>query len=178
MRTGLPSTMAPAGTSRVTTHPAPIVADSPTVIPASNVAFAPIDARFRIHVLNGAGGSGFDRGNRSLNVAFGPTNTSSSSMAPSQSTTPFLTVTRSPITTLFSITIPAPRSQWDPMRAPGRMWAKASILVPVPTWRLSHNARGWMKTFSGAFATARSLESDVLADDRERPLLRVLERSP
>jgi hypothetical protein len=42
--------MAPGGTSRVTTAPAPTRARSPTVTPARIVAFAPIDAPARTSV--------------------------------------------------------------------------------------------------------------------------------
>ena len=42
MRAGLPATVAPAGTSRVTTLPAPISASSPTVTPGSTIAPPPI----------------------------------------------------------------------------------------------------------------------------------------
>ena len=41
---GLPATIAPAGTSFVTTLPAPIIAFSPIVIPQSNVAPEPMEA--------------------------------------------------------------------------------------------------------------------------------------
>src|SRR6266702_1542470 len=44
-RAGLPATTAPAGTSLVTTLPAPIVAPSPIVTPQRIVALEPIEAR-------------------------------------------------------------------------------------------------------------------------------------
>jgi len=43
-RAGLPATMVSAGTSRVTTLPAPIMAFSPMVMPQSSTALEPMDA--------------------------------------------------------------------------------------------------------------------------------------
>src|SRR6185437_11000644 len=43
-RAGTPATTAQAGTSRVTTEPAPITAPSPIVVPDKMVAFDPIEA--------------------------------------------------------------------------------------------------------------------------------------
>ena len=47
-RAGLPTTTAPAGTSRTTTAPAPTSAFSPTTTPGRSVALAPILAPLRI----------------------------------------------------------------------------------------------------------------------------------
>ena len=50
MRAGFPATIVLAGTSLVTTDPAPINAFSPMVMPQSMVALLPIDAPFLIKV--------------------------------------------------------------------------------------------------------------------------------
>ncbi len=81
---GLPVTIASAGTSRVTTAPAPIIDRSPMVSPGRMVAFAPIEAPFRIRVRGSFRGCCVLRGNRSfVKVALGPMKTSSSTLIPS-----------------------------------------------------------------------------------------------
>src|SRR5215470_9238004 len=104
MRAGLPATIAAAGTDRVTTAPAPTIASRPIVTPARIVALAPIDALRQTSVFANDGGGRLLRGNGLfVKVTFGPTKTSSSRDTPSQSCTPDLTMTRSPITTSFSM---------------------------------------------------------------------------
>src|SRR5690606_30816879 len=49
-RAGLPKTRTWSGTSRVTTLPAPTIAQRPIVTPATIVLFAPIEAPARINV--------------------------------------------------------------------------------------------------------------------------------
>ena len=55
-RAGLPTTSAWAGTSRITTAPAPTSASWPTVMPQTIVALAPIDAPFCTSVGSSASG--------------------------------------------------------------------------------------------------------------------------
>src|ERR687885_468181 len=50
MRAGLPATTAPAGTSRVTTEPAPTIARSPISTPQRMVALLPMEAPRRTAV--------------------------------------------------------------------------------------------------------------------------------
>jgi hypothetical protein len=67
----------------VTTEPAAIIANSPTSIPQTRVALAPIEAprRTRVGVIFQSGFCA--RGRRSLvNTAHGPTKTSSSIVTP------------------------------------------------------------------------------------------------
>ena len=80
-----------------------------------------------------------------MNVALGPTNTSSSSRTPSHSCTPHLTVTRSPTTTSFSTKTPSQMLQSAPMRAPGSTWANAQMRVPAPTLSVSQRPCSWTK---------------------------------
>jgi hypothetical protein len=104
MRAGFPVTTTPGGTSCVTTAPAPTIAPWPISMPGRSVAFAPMDAPARTTVRANASGRWRLRGNGSfVNVALGPTKTSSSSVTPSHNCTPLLTVTRSPTATSFSM---------------------------------------------------------------------------
>jgi hypothetical protein len=104
MRAGLPITMAFGGTSAVTTDPAATMALRPTRTPGRIVALAPMLAPRSITVCF----SGLEwsplLGNRSfVNVALGPTKTSSRSRTPFHNCTPDLTVTRSPTWTSDSM---------------------------------------------------------------------------
>ena len=138
--------MANAGTSWATTAPAATMALRPTVIPGSNVALAPMEAPRRTTVRANAGGGWRLRGNGSLvKVAFGPTKTSSSSVTPSHSCTPHLTVTRSPMDTSFSTNTWSQRLQSAPTTAPGRTCAKAHTRVRGPMRGLSTSAAGCLK---------------------------------
>src|SRR5678816_2842700 len=92
-RAGLPATTAPAGTSFVTTLPAPTVAASPMVTPQRIVAPEPIEAprltvvgtHFQSASVCRAPVTLVARGKRSLmNVTLWPTKTSSSKVTPSQ----------------------------------------------------------------------------------------------
>ena len=84
-RAGEPATMACGGTSRVTTAPAAMNADSPIVTPQTIVAFAPMVAPWRTTVGSMlARRSTVARGLRTfVNTAEGPTNTSASRATPS-----------------------------------------------------------------------------------------------
>src|SRR3989442_3088181 len=107
-RAGLPRTSACAGTSRVTTAPAPIIAYRPISRSGSTMAPAPIDAPRRTVVCPSTQSaavwsepSGFvARGRRSfVKTTCGPTNTPSSTVSPSKREAVFSTLHRSPITT-------------------------------------------------------------------------------
>ena len=62
MRAGLPVAIAFAGTSRVTTAPAPTIAFAPITVPARIVALAPIEAWMRTSVFAYSGGCSRERG--------------------------------------------------------------------------------------------------------------------
>ena len=88
---GFPITTACAGTSLVTTAPAPIMAHSPIVIPQTIVAFAPIEAPYFTMVSEqtqssevfNSPSSVIDQGHLSLVKATpGPMNTPSSIVTP------------------------------------------------------------------------------------------------
>ena len=90
-RAGLPATSAWSGTSRVTTAPAPTVANRPTSLPATTTAPAPIERpcrrRIGLTTQSSARASSpsavMERGNRSLvRIAFGPMKTPSSTVTP------------------------------------------------------------------------------------------------
>ena len=131
---GFPVTTAYGGTSRVTTAPAPTIACWPIVQFGKMVAFAPIEAPRSTTVRLGSVRWALDRGKGSFeNVAFGPTNTSSPSCTPSHSCTPLFMVTRSPITTSFSMNTWSQILQSSPIRAPARTCANAQIRDPRPT---------------------------------------------
>src|SRR4051812_30997916 len=73
-RAGQPITSASAGTSRVTTAPAAIIAFMPISMPGRITAPAPIDAPRLIVVVRNFGGGIRERGRLSfVNVTFGPT---------------------------------------------------------------------------------------------------------
>src|SRR4051794_3652196 len=176
MVAGLPTTFALAGTSAVTTLPAPIIAPRPMVTPGRIVALAPIDAPSLIVVTTNDSGRWRLRGNMSLaNVAFGPMNTSSPTRNPSHNCTPHFTVTRSPTTTSFSMNTPSQMLHNSPTRAPGNTWANAQTRVPTPISVDSHNAFGCTNT-SSAMSGPRKLFNGL--HDRERSLLRVLVGAP
>jgi hypothetical protein len=81
-----------------------------------------------------------------VKVAFGPTNTSSSSVIPLQSWTPDLIVTRSPIRTPPSMNTWSHTLAPAPTTAPGRMWVKAQTRVSAPIRApFSTIALGWMR---------------------------------
>src|SRR5262249_44266006 len=93
IRAGFPATIVSAGTSLVTTLPAPTIAFSPTVIPHNNVALEPMDAprftRVGSHVQSAffcnLPSAVVARGNLSLmKVTLCPIKTSSSMVTPSQ----------------------------------------------------------------------------------------------
>jgi hypothetical protein len=79
----LPTTSACAATARVTTLPAPIIANGPMSRPHTTVALAPIDAPRPTIVATIVQFAWCARGKRSLvNTALGPTNTSSCNDTP------------------------------------------------------------------------------------------------
>jgi hypothetical protein len=153
----LPTTLALAGTSAVTTVPAPTIARRPIVRPGSTVALAPIDAPSWISVTRNCSGVSLLRGNRSLaNVALGPMKTSSPTRRPSHSCTPHFTVTRSPITTSFSTKTLSQMLASVPMTAPGSTWANAQMREPAPTVVDSQRPCGWTKNDSVTTVLGRS----------------------
>ena len=77
---------------------------------------------------------------RSRRLRSGRTNTSSPRRTPSHSCTPHFTVTRSPITTSFSMNTPSQMLHSAPMAAPGSTCANAQMRVPAPTWSDSQSA--------------------------------------
>lgn len=132
-RAGLPYTREWSGTSFVTTLPAPIIAYAPTVMPATIVEFAPMEAWCRTTVSANFSGLTLDLGKRSfVKVTFGPTKTLSSSLTPSHTWTPDFTVTLSPRTTSFSMKTRAFMLQFFPILAPGRTTTNCQIVVPSP----------------------------------------------
>src|ERR1019366_231921 len=138
MRAGFPATIAIGGTSLVTTAPAPTMSFSPMVSPGRMVALAPMDAPRLTRVRAKRAGCCPLRGKGSLEkVALGPTNTSSCSVTPSQTWTPHLMVTRSPMRTSFSMNVWSQMLQAAPITAPGRTWANAQMRVPAPIEGLS-----------------------------------------
>jgi hypothetical protein len=72
-------------------------------------------------------------------------NTSSSSRVPSQTETPHLMVTRSPITTSFSTKQRSQMLQPLPIVAPGSTLQKAQIRVPSPMRSVATSAVGWIE---------------------------------
>jgi hypothetical protein len=135
-------------TSRMTTEPAPISANSPTVTPQRIVEFAPIVAPLFITVGRKVVGLRLIKArglNSFVKTTYGPTKTSSSRVTQSQRATPFLIVQPLPTVTLFSMKTCSPILQWLPIRAPSITWLKPQIRVPIPTWRLSQTPRGWTK---------------------------------
>src|SRR5438105_1652142 len=147
-RAGFPATSACAGTSRVTTAPAPTNAYSPMVTPQTMVALAPMVAPRRTIVSPNSSRFFLNptRGRSTLvKTALGPTNTSSSRRTPSQMRTAFLMVTRLPITAPVSTKAWSPTLQRLPMRAPFMTWANAQMRVPSPTWSLSQSPRSCTK---------------------------------
>src|SRR3954447_8295645 len=69
--------------------------------------------------------------------------TSSSTRSPSQSWTPHLTVTRSPMTTSFSTNTWSQMLASRPMRAPGSTCANAQTRLPSPIASVSQMPAGW-----------------------------------
>src|SRR5205085_3029129 len=106
---GTPATIALSGTSRVTTLPAPTIAFSPMVTPHRTVALVPIDAPRLTTVLTTPQSVSFcglppvvARGYLSLmNDTLCPTNTSSSTVTPSQMNVWLDTFTFLPIDEFF-----------------------------------------------------------------------------
>ena len=81
---GFPTTIAFAGTSLVTTAPAPTNAFSPILRPGNIVAFAPIIAPFSTIVFGNAAGYCFERGFLSfVKATHGPIKTLSYNVMPS-----------------------------------------------------------------------------------------------
>jgi hypothetical protein len=156
-RAGLPTTSPFAGTSRVTTAPAPTNACAPIVNPHTTTTPAPSVAptwtsvgrkSSRLRLLA-------ERGRRSfVNRTPGPRNTSSSMITPSNNMTPFFTVTRLPIVTPPSTYAWSQILQLRPTSAPARTCANAQIRVPAPTWSVSHSPCGWTMT---PFGTPESM---------------------
>src|SRR5713101_10114979 len=178
---GFPATMAFAGTSAVTTAPAPIMAPGPIVSPQRIVALPPIDAPCRTTVCANAAGRWWLCGNGSFaNVAFGPTNTSSSRRTPSHNWTPHFTVTRLPTTTSFAMKTWSQMLQSSPMTAFGRMWTKAPTRVRASTRVDSTIAEGWQEnSVSAVVSSGRpSGEFNAREDDIAWPPFGVLESSP
>src|SRR5664279_3367158 len=151
-RPGLPTTNACAGTSRVTTAPAPTNAYSPIVVRQTTTTPAPkVAPRDTVVVSSSAPCFLMNaRGEKSLvKITPGPRKTSSSIVTPSKLMTWFLTVTRSPMTAPPSTYAPSQMLQSRPTTAPGSMWANAHTLVPEPTDALSQSPLPCTNTPSG-----------------------------
>src|SRR5439155_15152218 len=127
MRAGFPATTVSAGTSFVSTLPAPTTARSPTVIPQSTVTLDPIDAPAFTSV--GTHCQSFSvcnppaatvaRGYRSLiNVTLCPIKTSSSSVTPSHKNEWLDILQRLPTFTPFWISTKAPIFTSSPISHP------------------------------------------------------------
>ena len=129
---GFPTTRAWGGTVRVTTLPAPTIANSPISIPHRIVALAPIVAPCRISV-----GANSDcrlilaRGFRTfVNTQDGPRNTSDSKVTPEKMETLFWILQPGPISTSGPTTTFCPSEEPAPIRAPSRIWQKCQIRTP------------------------------------------------
>src|SRR5689334_553956 len=120
-RAGTPAIKPNAGTSLVTTAPAPTKQYSPSVVPQTIVAFAPIDEPRRTSVLRYSFlRDTWLRGFITLvNTIDGPQKTSSSRMTPSYNETLFWILQLSPMRTPFITTTFWPRLQRLPITAPG-----------------------------------------------------------
>lgn len=138
---------AKAGTSRVTTLPAPTRAYSPIVTPHTTVTLAPIDAprhrrvgRYSFFRLMKA------RGFMTLvNTADGPTKTSSSRVTPSYIETLFWILHPLPIRAVGKTTTFCPNEQRLPTWHPDTRWQKCHIRVSSPMWHPSSMmADGWI----------------------------------
>src|ERR687895_813105 len=81
-----------------------------------------------------------------VKTAPGPRNTSSSTVTPDNSSTPFLMVTESPTTTPPSTKLWPPTLQSAPILAPASTWANAQMRVRGPTSSLSQSALGCTNT--------------------------------
>src|SRR6266702_3174835 len=148
-RAGLPATRAWSATSWTTTAPAATKAWRPMVTSHTTVALAPTVAPRRTSVGTSSSGAFLKptRGVRSLvNTMLGPRNTSSSTVTRSQTSTAFLTVTRSPSRAPPSMKAWSPTLQSAPTTAPGSTWANAQMRVRGPTRSLSHSPIGWTNT--------------------------------
>src|SRR5688572_10730377 len=132
-RAGLPTTVARARTSLVTTAPAPILAPSPIRTPGSMHAPPPMLTLFSTTVPIGSKARLPLPGYLSLvKVTFGPIKTSLPMRRPSQSCTPLLIVTRSPTTTSFSMKQCEQMLQLAPNFAPERTTTNCQMRVPGP----------------------------------------------
>ncbi len=130
---GLPTTKLFGATSLVTTEPAATKLPEPMVSPGKMTAPAPMEAPFSIVVCKNFSGYLLLLGKRSfVKVALGPIKTSSPTRRPSHSWTPLLTVTRSPITTSFSIKTWEQTLHSAPIFAPASTTTNCQILVPSP----------------------------------------------
>src|SRR5258708_3268467 len=139
-RVGLPATTAPAGTSLVTTLPAPTVAPSPIVIPQRMVAPEPIDApRLTVVGTQAQSASVWSApaalvafGNRSLiNITPCPMKTSSSRVTPSQRKEWLEILQRFPTRAPFWISTNVPILTSSPISQPYRL-VKAWIFTRSP----------------------------------------------
>src|SRR5947209_12134899 len=132
-RAGLPMTSVWSATPRVTTAPAPTIAQRPTDRPGRMVAWAPMLHPRRSTVAGYCCGYCLLRGRGSfVNAAQGPIRTSSSTTVPSQRYTPHLMVTRSAIRTLPSRKVWSQMLQSSPITAPDTRCAKAQTRLPFP----------------------------------------------
>ena len=149
------------------------MAPAPMRTPGRIVAFAPTEAPLSTTVSGNDGRWRLERGKMSLvKVAFGPTNTELPSLMPSQSCTPDLMVTKSPMTTSFSMNTPSQILQSRPIRAPGSTCVKAQIRVPAPTFWDSQIPCEWTNTSLTIWLSRRPrpLFEGSPSDARERSI--------
>jgi hypothetical protein len=116
----LPTTTAYAGTSRVTTAPAPTIAHRPTLTGATSTAPAPTVAPSSTTVRSQSGARGnAARGWRTfVNTAPGPTNTSSPSSTPAHTLVCDWIRVPAPTTAPFAMKQNAPTTTSVPSSAP------------------------------------------------------------
>jgi hypothetical protein len=131
-RAGLPPTTARAGTSRVTTDPAPTSASSPITTPGSTVTLAPSLARRPTRTPRMQALTSGQRGMGALvSTTRGPSQQSSSSTDSSGTNTPVCIRTRWPTRTWCSSTDPDPSETSSPISLSSR------TSTPWPVWKRS-----------------------------------------
>src|SRR5262249_42127207 len=123
-RAGTPATTAWAGTSRVTTAPAPTTAPSPTVSPPRMVALLPIEARDRTSVRTT---------DQSASVWSAPSSVTALGYVSLMNITPWPTKTPSSIVTPSQMNVWLDILQFDPTEAPFWISTQLPIFVPPPT---------------------------------------------
>src|SRR5262249_27378134 len=150
-RAGLPATIVPGGTSRVTTAPAPTMASSPIVTLAKIVTPVPIEAPFLTSVFSTcqscsvwrAPPAAVARGYMSLtNMTPCPMNTLSSIVTPSQMNVWLEILQRRPTVAFFWISTNAPIFVSSPISHPYRL-IKVESLTSFPSLTSSLMDRTW-----------------------------------